>query len=198
VESGGLQVLRKTKNMADLQISASCGHRRKLTTPRVDLSPMVDLGFLLITFFMYTTTLARPAVMDLEAPDRHQSTANGVEIPAEATLILLPASGHRIAYYNGLPDPAARLSWCGFTGRNDLRALLAREQARVRGLPGTYSGKAHKLHVLIKPDTAASWDDIVQVLDEMTIGAVPYYSMMHITADEQAALKQNRPTALSK
>ena len=151
---------------------------------------MVDLGFLLITFFMYTTTLAQPKVMELQMPQQNAS-AGGVAIPGEATLILMPASGHRVAYYRGLDDPNETLRWCGFSGSHDLRGLLNDEQARVKVLPATFSAEAHKLHVLIKADTSAAYEDIVRTLDEMAIVDVPYYTMMRISPEEQIALQKN-------
>ena len=61
--------------MAELDTSSGGHHKKgpgvkkakKLST-RIDLTPMVDLGFLLITFFMYTTTLAKPKTMEINMP----------------------------------------------------------------------------------------------------------------------------------
>jgi len=177
--------------MAEIQLSSSGANRRKLTTPRVDLTPMVDLGFLLVTFFMYTTTLAQPKVLELQMPYVSPDASRPTPIPGEATLILLPAAGHRVAYFNGLKNPVKSLAWCGFEGSNDLRSLLEREQLRVKTLPPSFSKEAHKLHVLIKPDTSAAYEDIVRVLDEMAIADVPYYTIMRITSEEQAILKKS-------
>jgi biopolymer transport protein ExbD len=159
---------------------------------------MVDLGFLLITFFMYTTTLARPKVMELQMPYIPEVPVTGPTIPGESTLILIPASGHRIAYYNGLEDPAESLRWCAIKGKQSLRALLDLEQKRVQALPVTFSRRAHQLHVLIRPDTSAAYEDIVHTLDEMAIGAVPYYSMMRITLEEQSAILKFSGSAYGK
>lgn len=177
--------------MADILTGAIGGRRRRLTTPRVDLTPMVDLGFLLITFFMYTTTLARPKVMELTMPDRAHVASEPPAIPAEATIVLLPAAHHRIAWYRGTDEHMQDLHWCTCSGNEDLRGTIRSEIMRVAQLPANFSREAHKLHVLIRPDTAASYDDIVRVLDEMTINAVPHYTMMRITSDEQLALKKS-------
>ncbi len=177
--------------MAELQTTVSGKRGRKITTPRIDLTPMVDLGFLLITFFMYSTTLAQPKVMELQMPYQPPKAAKSVEIPGEATLILIPAASHAIAYYRGL-ESTETIAWCGFTGSNNLRHLLEKERARVKALPESFSAEAHKLHVLIKPDTSAAYQDIVRTLDEMAIADVPYYTMMRISPEEQIALKKIR------
>ena len=179
--------------MGEIQTSASGGKRRKLTTPRIDLTPMVDLGFLLITFFMYTTTLAQPKVMELQMPHKLDKGVPPVVIPGEATLILLPAAKHQVAFYSGLDNTAQSLAWCRFSGKNSLRILLLKEDARIQALPSSFSQEAHKLHVLIRPDTSAAYEDIVRTLDELAIAGVPYYTMMHITPGEQAAIKKTCP-----
>ena len=53
--------------MADIQVKEKSG-RRKVQSPKVDLTPMVDLGFILITFFIYTTTMAKPKSLVLDKP----------------------------------------------------------------------------------------------------------------------------------
>lgn len=182
--------------MADFQPAASGNGRRKLSTPRIDLTPMVDLGFLLITFFMYTTTLAKPNVMEIAAPPR--DSKGRTEVPAEATLIVLPTSEHRIAYYSGTENPMLSLHWSSFNGTTGLRRLLAKETGRIKALPSNFSAEAHKLHVLIKPDTSAAYEDIVNTLDEMNIASAPYYTIMRITAEEQAAIRKFHPASYGK
>lgn len=182
--------------MAEIQPSPSGNKRRKLTTPRVDLTPMVDLGFLLITFFMYTTTLAQPRVLELQMPYPPDNAPPPV--PAESTIILLPAGQHQVAFYPGTARAAESLDWRGFSGKHSLRELLAAEATRVSNLPSTFSMQAHKLHVLIKPDTSAAYEDIVRTLDEMAIADVPYYAMMRISAEEQAAIQKFSPVIYGK
>jgi biopolymer transport protein ExbD len=99
--------------MAEIQQTVSGNKRRKPRTPRIDLTPMVDLGFLLITFFMYTTTLARPKVMELQMPDVPPTPATPTVIP-EATLVIIPTEGHRIAYYPGTQHDLSTIGWCTF------------------------------------------------------------------------------------
>jgi len=166
--------------MAEI-MSAKPGGKRQLP-PRVDLTPMVDLGFLLITFFMYTTTLARPMVMELQMPfNTHKAVS---AIPEESTLVLIPAAGHRFAWYRGNHKAGEALQW---TSAKGLRELLISEQKRVKGLPSKYSAEARKLHLLVHPEAGSSYDDLVRVLDEVQISDVRYYFIGTIS-DEEAAL----------
>jgi biopolymer transport protein ExbD len=184
--------------MAEIQTPASGNKRRKLSTPRIDLTPMVDLGFLLITFFMYTTTMARPRVMDLHMPYNPRKEVKPPVIPAESTIVLLPTGADSIAFYPGTQQASAGIKWCNYSSNNSLRSLIQKEISRVAHLPNTFSNAAHKLHVLIKPDTSAPYDAVVHCLDEMAISEVPYYTIMRITAEEQTAIRKFLPTAYGK
>src|SRR5476651_2016745 len=90
--------------MAEMDTSGGGWHKKgpgvkkakKLST-RIDLTPMVDLGFLLITFFIFTTALSEPKAMRLNLPD----DGEGMTAPESKTLNLVLASGNRVYYYHG-------------------------------------------------------------------------------------------------
>src|SRR6201986_4690536 len=100
--------------MAELDTSGG-GHKKgpgvkkgkKLST-RIDLTPMVDLGFLLITFFMFTTTLAKPKTMEINMPykDPNLKIEDQNKIKNSVALTILLSKNHRIFYYEGMAtDP---------------------------------------------------------------------------------------------
>src|SRR5438874_8900281 len=93
--------------MAEMDVKGGGGHKKgpgvkkgkKLST-RVDVTPMVDLGFLLITFFIFTTTLARPTAMKLVMPDDRPTNIKSLA-SEEKTITLLAGRNNRLFYYPG-------------------------------------------------------------------------------------------------
>lgn len=178
----------KHKIMADF-IPAVNNGKRKTIAPRIDLTPMVDLGFLLITFFMYTTTMIKPKVMDINMPVPGKAS----EIPEESTITLIQSSGHLTFMYKG-----TSLQDMQILHPKDIRTVIIHEQQQVRNLPATFSDAAHKLHVIIKPDNKSTYEDLVNLLDEMNINKIPYYSIADIAAEEQNILTEKLQTATWK
>lgn len=172
--------------MAEITAPAKTG-KRKTQAPRIDLTPMVDLGFLLITFFMFTTTLANPKALEINMPDAVDHPDPPTAFIAEATITLIPVSGHKVVYYNSALESKDQLKTEPIAG---IRNVLLDKKNTVAALPATFSKEAHKLHVLIKPDAGSSYADLVSLLDEMTIGDVPYYAIVDLTADEKAMVKK--------
>jgi biopolymer transport protein ExbD len=88
-------------------------HRRKKMNLRVDLTAMVDLAFLLITFFIMTTTLAKPKAMDLTMPDKTGET--DVPIPSSRSLTVCLGKNNQLMYYLGeLKNPVIAPAVTGF------------------------------------------------------------------------------------
>ncbi|XZF14400.1 ExbD/TolR family protein [Chitinophagaceae bacterium MMS25-I14] len=168
--------------MADINIPQK-GGRRKMHSLRVDLTPMVDLGFLLISFFMYTTTMAHPKAMEIDMPFISEKKTAFTE---ESTITLIPAKDHKVLYYPGTLDES-KVGTTDFKN-DDLRKILLAAQKRAAALPARFSKEAHLLHVIIKPAENSTYDDMVKTVDEMEIPDVHYYAIADLTADEQHLL----------
>src|SRR5689334_9678619 len=75
--------------------------RSKKQSARVDMTPMVDLMFLLITFFMLTTTLAKPQAMDLAMPDKDEKNNDQFEVADNRTMTILLGKDDKLEWYIG-------------------------------------------------------------------------------------------------
>ena len=153
--------------MADMNLTTT-GSRRSL---KVDLTPMVDLGFILISFFLYTTTLTDPKAMRLNMPDT--SGPDATVTAAAATLTLYPDAG-RVLYQEGRPGESS-LQEAYLDKSPSLREEILRVQDRL-----THSKEFTKdrLTVIIKPHPALSYGQLIGVLDEMTICGVKKYMIV--------------------
>jgi biopolymer transport protein ExbD len=77
--------------------------RRKTRSPRIDMTPMVDLGFLLITFFIFTSTLNQPNAMSLVMP---KDGDDDTPIKETGALTILAGDQMKVYYYEGFYDPS--------------------------------------------------------------------------------------------
>lgn len=167
--------------MADIIVAQKNGKRR-LTPPRIDLTPMVDLGFLLITFFMYTTTIAKPKVIDLNMPYKPAQEAT-TDFPASNSMTLIPTTGHQIAYYEGLLEHKEQMKSGNIAEAR--KAIIDKK----RSIQENHMLKSNRMFVLIKPNNDCTYSDVVNVLDEMIINDVQTYAIVDITSEEQEMLK---------
>ena len=163
--------------MAELDTSQSGGHKKgpgvkkskKLST-RVDLTPMVDLGFLLITFFIFTTTLSQPTSMKLAMPKDDVQDIDLTKVKESGALTILMGKddgrGGGVYYYYGmLTSPSFKLESSTYKGIRDI--IIKKKQ----------STPSDDLFITIKPDKDASYKNVVDVLDEMTINDIKRYAM---------------------
>jgi len=163
------------------------GKGGKKGTPRVDLTPMVDLNFLLITFFMFTTTMSKPKAMQIQMPykDEKLKEDEKSKIKKDAALTVLLSRDHRIYYYEGIgddPNQAPDVKVTYFKDQGGIRDVIINKKKAINNLisQGVLTS-TDKLTVLIKPDSASTNGDLVNALDEMTINAVPVYAVVDIT-----------------
>ncbi len=166
--------------MAEILVEQK-GGRRKVQAPRIDFTPMVDLGFILITFFIYTTTIARPGSLEINMPSRE--TIGGITVYADtSTITLIPAGNHKVAWYMGA---FSQLKPMNYQPVAETKDMLTAMKKQVAGLPLSLSLQAHKLHVILKPNDNCKYEDVVQLLDDMNLVEVPYYALVDISAEEK-------------
>jgi biopolymer transport protein ExbD len=153
------------------------GARSKKLSTRVDLTPMVDLGFLLITFFIFTTTMAAANGLNVVVPD--DTPTKDVNVTAEGkTLSLILGDNDVIHYYQGLNTAGSKSTNYSPAG---LRAVI---REKIREVQEHY-GNNEAAVILIKPTDLASYRNVVAVLDEMRINNVKKYVLMEASAAEK-------------
>lgn len=189
--------------MAEMDTSSGGGHKKgpgvkkgkKLST-RIDLTPMVDLGFLLITFFMFTTTLAKPKTMEINMPykDENLKDEEKNKLKASVAMTVLLSKNHRVYYYEGIgdnPDVAPDLKVTSFKAKDGIRDAIIKKKKLVAGLKASGQlGPKDEMTVLIKPDTTSTYSDLVNMLDEMNINDVKVYAIIDISDIEQGFIKE--------
>lgn len=153
------------------------GQRAKKLSTRVDMTPMVDLGFLLITFFMLTTTLLQPKTMDLIMPRDDGEPQSLAE--SNAMTVLLGAN-NTLKYYEGMYHPEDVKT----TTYREIREAIIKKKEDIMKNTGD-----NKLMVLIKAGKDANYRNVVDIMDEMLINRVDRYAMVDITDEEKALLK---------
>lgn len=163
------------------------GTRCKKNNPRVDMTPMVDLGFLLITFFMLSTTLMQPKTMNLIMP---RDDGDPTALRASDAMTILLGGDNRIAWYEGLPHAPA-IQFTAYDQRHGIGDILRRKRAEILQRTGK-----NRLMVLIKADEHANYRNVVDIMDEMLINDIDSYMLVDITPEERTYLT-NGPVAIN-
>ena len=134
--------------------------RTKKQSTKVDLTAMVDLAFLLITFFMLTTSLSKPLAMDIAKPDKDEKNKdNKLELRASQTMTILLGKNDKVAWYMG----EAGKSVPNIEGFTDVRASLLKNKAEVKAKMGK------DIIIVIKPSDASTYKNFVDIMDELNI-----------------------------
>lgn len=154
--------------------------RKKMST-RIDLTPMVDLGFLLVTFFMMTTTFSKPQTMEINMPVKPKGEVKEEEqnaLKASKAFNILIGGDNKVFWYRGLPtEPVEPVTATNYTA-DGLRKILLERNASIP-----------EMVVLIKPTNDANYKNVVDVLDEMNISNIKRYALVDILPQEIDLIK---------
>ena len=162
---------------------------KKLST-RIDMTPMVDLGFLLITFFIFTATMSTPNTMRLIMPKDEKDPEKQTEVKQSGALTILMGRNNEIYYYEGQME--ADGSNFKSTTYKELRDVIQKKRKDVmqlgRSLGYNKDSLDRDLVVVIKPNSDATYKNTVDVLDEMTINNIQRFALVDITDQEKQAI----------
>lgn len=205
----------------------SKGKRRakKLST-HIDMTPMVDLTCLLLTFFMLTTAFAKPKIMEIVMPDKNNKD-KAPEINKSRVVNFILDENNRVFWYNGLVEahkPLPPLAETNYSKDGIRKILLERnkevfntiEQLREDVLTGklkiskdslTNAEKAIKKQdnkgpvFMIKATDKAKYGNFVDIIDEMAIANSAHYAITDLNSYEKKmveAFKGNTPSVDNK
>lgn len=182
-------------------------HQKKAST-HIDMTPMVDLAFLLLTFFMLTTTFSKPKTMEVNMPVKPDNEEQKQKVAESQTITVLLGNNDKVVWYTGVENPTPNITNLSSDG---LRKTLIAKNGNVyynasvlrdslqRGLVNKDEFKKRLsiikqdkkgLIVLIKAMDDSKYENLVDVLDEMAVCHIGRYAIVDITESEIAMLNK--------
>jgi biopolymer transport protein ExbD len=155
------------------------GQKKKAV--RVDLTAMVDLAFLLITFFILTTTLNKPKAQELIMPDK-DDTHQQMPVPESRTMTLLLGANDKLEWFVGQVGKT-RPTVITYN-KNDLRKVLVDQDNAIKASHG-----GQPMIVVVKPSAQSTYKNVVTVMDELNIVDIEQRAIVDITPAELDLLK---------
>ena len=148
--------------MAGAEVAESKSHtkgkkKKKRAGVHIDMTPMVDVAMLLLTFFMLTTVFNKPQTMELNLPPD-----DNVQVEVAASTLLTVRVEPNMAIYWSMGNEPTVLKKVTI---NELRPLLIE---RLRSIP--------KLITLVQIDRDAKYNDMVDIMDELNLANITKFS----------------------
>ena len=204
--------------MADVQTGDDGGGKKgkhkklraKKNSTHIDMTPMVDLAFLLLTFFMLTTTFGKPKTMEINMPIKDPN--NKPPLVNNAITFLL-TDKDKVYWYFGELKPETQLTLTNFSNDGIRKLLLEKNQFAVdkikdlinqaaksnmadttlKRLEVDVKGDKKALMVLVKTDDKAKYKNVVDALDELNICFVGKYALVDISKQEYDMINKLNP-----
>jgi biopolymer transport protein ExbD len=157
----------------------------KRSTPRIDMTPMVDLGFLLLTFFIFTTTFSEKKVMTLNMPSKDEIHQPQGQIKKSNTLTLVLGENNRIFWHKEVNETLTteQLSETDYSAQG-IRQLI--QDAR------TNAKNKDKFTVIVQPTNDCVYQNVVDVLDELAITNIERQAIVDLHPRVQSIYEQKK------
>jgi len=196
--------------MASIEGGGDGGHKKgpgvkkakKLST-HLDMTPMVDLGFLLITFFIFTTTMSSPTTMELYMPKDTDKDDDQNKAKESGALTVMLSKDNHVYYYEGqLKEDASNFISTNFAGIRkviiDKKKAVIESHQHDAGCEKIWAKNGgdkkscldKDLVVVIKPGELATYKNTVDILDEMTITNIKRYAMVDLFDAEKTLINK--------
>ena len=181
--------------MAEVSSDGGGGHKKGKGKPKgkkqsthIDMTPMVDLAFLLLTFFMLATTMNKPKVMQIVMPEDKVQDDKKVELDKDRAMTLLLGPNDKLFYYYGMPKKgeAPQLERTDYSP-DGLRKVLMDRRTWLRN-DTKLKIEDRELFCIIKPTGKSKYKNLVTIFDEMNIGHIKFYAVVDITPSEDDAV----------
>jgi biopolymer transport protein ExbD len=206
--------------MAELDTGSDSGHKKggkkphaKKQSTRIDMTPMVDLAFLLLTFFMLTTTFNKPKAMEINMPVPNDNPANQTKVEDDITTTILIGKDNKLFYYEGVFDPLdpSKIIKSNYS-KDGIRKTLIEKNKKLYDIVAGFEQQAKDgkltseqlkdttnwakkqkdnrgVFVIIKALEEANYENIVNILDEMQICSVVNFALVDISEEEKKIIE---------
>jgi biopolymer transport protein ExbD len=206
--------------MAELQTGGDEGHKKgkkkvhaKKQSTRIDMTPMVDLAFLLLTFFMLTTTFNKPKVMEINMPVPNDNNTPPTKVEDDITTTILIGKDNKLFYYEGVFDPldVSKMKKTDYS-KDGIRKTLIEKNKKLYDIISGFEqqfkdGKLNEeqlkdttnwakkqkdnrgVFVIIKAVEESNYENIVNILDEMQICSVVNFALVDISEEEKKIIE---------
>lgn len=175
-------------NPSDNQRLPRAGVKRmKKNNLRIDMTPMVDLGFLLITFFVFTTTMSQSTAMNMNEP-KDDKPDEQMKVKESAVMTILLGKADQVYYYNGSLTAENATEIFKSSNFKDIRKIILDKRNSV---PNGDKPKSD-LMFIIKADKESKFKNAIDILDEMQICGVPpgHYAEVDMSDTEAMLIKE--------
>jgi len=144
-------------------------HKKRRLGVRIDMTPMVDVAFLLLIFFMVTTVFRTPQALEINLPPKD------VQIPIAQNHILFikVLAGDRMFWNMG----------------DDKSKPAGLTMAQLPPVIKSHHTADDKLVVVIKVDKEAAFHNMVDIIDELDLAKMSRFSMAPMTDDEKKEIE---------
>jgi len=184
--------MAQIENTANVRKGRSFFHNKKQIT-RIDMTPMVDLGFLLITFFVFTTTMSTPKATDLFMPS-DKPVPIPSELPNSLALSLILDDNNKVYYYNGSFNEAASENKVYETNYSLYEGIgkVIRQKQKEIDVSGKFTDGRKGLMLLIKPTSKSDYKNVIDALDEVVINDVRKYAIVEPANEEISYIRSKK------